>query len=164
MFSLTNTWLATMTSLLSFMVNSALVNRAWFACNGYVVWENKKLSPRPRRPVTVTTQETIATIHDNIMAHSPVTEHYTATELGISQDRILAVIHNELPMSKVSARCVPKLLGHDLKRTRLNILRTNFVIFYGGSQKISSEICDYGWDLGPSLPIINEATIEAVET
>ena len=65
--------------------------------------------PRQRKPVTVTTQETIAKIHDIIMADRRVTEYYVATELGIFQD--------------VSARCVPNLLGPDLKRTRLNISR-----------------------------------------
>ena len=59
--------------------------------------------PHPRRPVTVTTQETNAKIRDIIMADRRVTKHYIATELGISQDRIHAVIHNELHMSKVSA-------------------------------------------------------------
>ena len=52
------------------------------------------------------------------MADRRVTECYTANELGISQDRIHAVIHNELYMTKMSARCVPKLHGLDLKRTR----------------------------------------------
>ena len=36
--------------------------------------------------------------------------------------------------------------------------------FLGRSQQFSSEICDYGWDLGPSLPTRDEAPIEAVET
>ena len=83
------------------------------------------------------------------MADSRVTEHYIATDFGISQDRIHAVIHNELRMSKVSPHCVQKLFGPDLKRTRL---------------KMSSNICDYGCDLGPSLPTRDEATIEAVDT
>ena len=40
------------------------------------------------------------------------------SKLGISQNRNHAVIHNVLHMPKVSARCVPKLLGPVLKRTR----------------------------------------------
>ena len=87
-------------------------------------------------------------------------ERYIATESGISQDRIHAVIHNELHMSKVSAHCVPKLLRPDLKQTPFNMLRKNLVIFGGISQQFSSEICD----LGPSLPTRDETTIEAVET
>ena len=60
--------------------------------------------PRPEKPVTVTRLETIAKIHDIIMADRRVTEYYIATELATSQERIHAVIHNELYMSKVSAR------------------------------------------------------------
>ena len=85
--------------------------------------------PRPRRPVAVTTQETIAKIHDIIKADKRVTEHYIATELGISQDRI----HNELPMSKVLARCVLTFSGRYLKQTRLNMSTGNLVIFKGDS-------------------------------
>ena len=52
--------------------------------------------PRRRRPVNVTTQETIAKSYYIIMADRRVTEYYIVTELGTSQDRIHAVIHNEL--------------------------------------------------------------------
>ena len=54
--------------------------------------------PHQRRPVTVTTQETIAKIRDIIMADRRVTEYYISNELGISQDRIHAVIYNKLHM------------------------------------------------------------------
>ena len=70
--------------------------------------------PLSERSVTITTQETIAKIHDISMTDRRVTERYIATELGISQDRIHVVIHKELHMSKMSACCVPKLLGIDL--------------------------------------------------
>ena len=55
--------------------------------------------PRQGRPVTVTTQETIAKMHDIIMADRRVMEHYIATELGISQDLIHAVIHGVSTLS-----------------------------------------------------------------
>ena len=83
--------------------------------------------PRLERPVTVTTQETIAKIHDIIMADRRVTERCIATQMGISQERIHAVIHNELHMSKVSACWIPKFLRPDLRRTRLNMSRENLV-------------------------------------
>ena len=79
--------------------------------------------PRPRRPVTVTTQETTA------MADRRLTEYYIAAELAISQDCIHAVIHNVFPVSKVSARCIQQLHGPDLKRTWFNMSRGNLVIF-----------------------------------
>ena len=43
---------------------------------------------RQTRPFTVTTHETIAEIDDIIMADRRVTGYYTATKLGISQDRM----------------------------------------------------------------------------
>ena len=100
--------------------------------------------PRQRKLVTVTTQKTIAKIYGIIISDRRVMEYYVATELGISQDRIHSVIHNELHMSKVSARCVRKLLGPDLNRTRLNMSREQSCNFLGRSQKVSSEYCDYG--------------------
>ena len=47
--------------------------------------ESLEHDPCPRRPVTVTTQETIVKSHDIIKADRQVTEHYIATELGIFQ-------------------------------------------------------------------------------
>ena len=87
-----------------------------------------------KTPVTITTLETIAQIHDIIMTDRCITEYYTATELGISLDYIHAVIHNKLDMPKVSARFVPKVIGPDLKQTRLDML------FLGRSQQFSSDI------------------------
>ena len=95
--------------------------------------ESLEDDPRRRRPVTVTTQETIAKIRDIVMANRRVTEYYTATELGISLDHIHVDIHNKHHMSKVSARCVPKLIGLDLKWTRLNMSREHHVIFHAGT-------------------------------
>ena len=91
--------------------------------------ESLESDPVFERPVTIITQETIANIHDIIMENRRITERYIATELDISQERIHAVIHNELHMSKVLARKVPKFLGPDLRRTRLNMSRDNLVIF-----------------------------------
>ena len=85
--------------------------------------------PCRRRLVTITTQESIAKIHDIFMAYRQVPKYYIATELGISQDCTYVVIHNELHMSMVSAHCVPKLLGSEFKRTRLSMSRENLVIF-----------------------------------
>ena len=122
--------------------------------------ESLECEPRTIRPVTVTVQETIAKIHDIIMADRRVTEHYIAKELAISQDRIHAVIHNELHMSKVSAHYVPKLLGPDLKRIRLNMSRENCVIIEADPNSFLRRFVS----MDPSLPTRDEPTIEAVET
>ena len=57
--------------------------------------------PRRRKPVTVTTQETIANINDIITADRRVMEYCIPTELGTSQDHIHAVTHNEHHKAKV---------------------------------------------------------------
>ena len=91
---------------------------------------------RLRRPVTVTIQETIVTVHDIIMADRRVTEHYIITELGISKNCIHAVIHNDIHMSKVSLDLISNGLGSTCQGKILSIFRR--------IQKVSSEFCDYG--------------------
>ena len=84
--------------------------------------------PRQERPATVTTQE-IDKIHYLLLTDRRLTEHFIATELDISQERVHAIIHNHLEMTKVSARWVPKLLGPDQKRLRCNMSKNNLAIF-----------------------------------
>ena len=68
-------------------------------------------------------------IHDMFLTDLCLTERFIATELGISQERVHAIIHNHLEMTKVSARWVPKLLGPDQKRLRCNMSKNNLAIF-----------------------------------
>ena len=58
--------------------------------------------PRHGRPATGTTEEIIDKIHDMLLTDRRLTERYIATELGISQERVHALIHNHLEMTKVS--------------------------------------------------------------
>ena len=57
--------------------------------------ESLEDDPRPGRSVTVSTQETIDKIHDMILADRRINQRYIATQLGISQERVHAIIHNE---------------------------------------------------------------------
>jgi histone-lysine N-methyltransferase SETMAR len=97
--------------------------------------ESLEDDPRPGRSVTVSTKETIDKIHDMILADRRIKQRYIATQLGISQERVHAIIHNELNMMKVSARWVPKLLGPDNKRIRHNISRDNLARFNMNPEK-----------------------------
>ncbi|XP_062917308.1 uncharacterized protein LOC134353216 [Mobula hypostoma] len=90
--------------------------------------ESLEDDPRPGGSVTVITQETIDKIHDMILTDRRVTQRYIATELGISQEHVHAVIHNELQMTKVSARWILKLLGPDEKQIWHNMSRDNLAI------------------------------------
>ena len=84
--------------------------------------------PRHERPATVTTQEIIDKIHDMLLTDRRLTKRYIAIELGISQERFLAIIHNHLEMTKVLARWVPKLLRAEQKRLRYSMSKNNLVI------------------------------------
>lgn len=85
--------------------------------------------PRSGRPPTASTSETIEKIHDMLLSDRRITIRYIANEVKISQERVHAIIRNELGMTKVSARWVPKLLSTDQKRIRCNVSRENLAIF-----------------------------------
>ena len=84
--------------------------------------------PRHGRPAIVTTQEIIDKIHDMLLTDRRLTEQYIATEFVISQERVHAIIHNHLEMTKASARWIPKLLGAEQKRCG-TMSKNNLVIF-----------------------------------
>ncbi|XP_076049606.1 uncharacterized protein LOC143030338 [Oratosquilla oratoria] len=85
--------------------------------------------PRQERPATVTTQEIIDKIHVMLLTDRRLTGRFIATELGISQECVHAIIHNHLGMTKVSAaRWVPKFLGPDQKRLQLNPANHGIII------------------------------------
>ena len=92
--------------------------------------DNLEDDPRWRRLITVTTQETIAKIHDIIMVQ---------TNNALLHCHRVGFLPGPHPCShpqrtsKVSARCVPKLIGPDFKRTRLTMSRENLVIFLADS-------------------------------
>ena len=125
--------------------------------------ESLEDDPRPGRSVTVSTRETIDKIHDMILADRRIKQRYIATHLGISQERVQAIIHNELNMTKVSARWVPKLLGPDNKRIRHNMSRDNLARFNANPEKFIKQFVT-GWNLGPSLPTRDERTVKTMET
>jgi len=70
-----------------------------------------------------------------ILADRRINQRYIATQLDISQERVHAIIHNELNMTKVSAQWVPKLQGPDNKHIRHNTSRDNLVRFNADPEK-----------------------------
>ena len=81
------------------------------------------------RPLTATTEENISHVHRIVMGDRRVTVNQIATSVGISRERVENILHNELGMSKVSARWVPRLLTPDQKLTRLTLSQENLAIF-----------------------------------
>ena len=66
--------------------------------------------PHPERSITMGIKKTIDKIHDMILADRRIELPYIATQLGISHERVHAIIHNETKMTKVSTYWVPKPL------------------------------------------------------
>ena len=75
--------------------------------------------PRLGRPFTATTQENIDRIHQMVMNDRRLTINHLANVIGISRERVENILHNELGMSKVLTRWVPRILTPDQKLTRL---------------------------------------------
>ncbi|XP_030588657.1 histone-lysine N-methyltransferase SETMAR-like [Archocentrus centrarchus] len=84
---------------------------------------------RSGRPVTATTRENIDRVHHMVMDDSRLTVNQIANAVGISRERVENILHNELGMSKISARWVPRLLTPDQKRTRLVTSQANLALF-----------------------------------
>src|SRR5277367_4636935 len=69
--------------------------------------------PRSGRPTTATTQEKIDAIHDMVMEDRRLKVNEIAETVGISRERVENFLANELGMTRVSARWVPRLLTPD---------------------------------------------------
>jgi len=75
-------------------------------------------APRPGRPKTVTTPETIDQNHELILEDRRISAKSIAEQLGISREGVGYIIHEDLDMRKLSAKRVPKCLNADQKRQR----------------------------------------------
>jgi DNA-binding Xre family transcriptional regulator len=77
--------------------------------------------PREGRPKSVTTPETIEQVHDMLLDERRMKVREIAETIGISKERVGHILHEELDMKKLCARCLPLLLTADQKRTRMKI-------------------------------------------
>ena len=91
--------------------------------------ESLEDDPRSGRPSTATTQENIDHIHQMVINDIRLTISHLANVISISRERVENILHNELGMSKVSARWVPRLLTPDQKLTRLVMSEANLARF-----------------------------------
>jgi histone-lysine N-methyltransferase SETMAR len=76
-----------------------------------------EVDPRERRPKSETTPETIEQVHDMVLDDRRMKVREIAKTIGISKERVGYILHEELDMKKVCARCLPRLLTADQKRT-----------------------------------------------
>ena len=91
-------------------------------------------APRPGRPKTVTTPEIIDQIHELIWEDRRISAKSRAEQLGISDERVGSIIHEDLDMQKLSAKWVPKCLNADQKRQRTQ-LSEQFLDFFSALSK-----------------------------
>jgi len=83
---------------------------AQFKCGDFFTCD----APHPGRPKTVTTLE-IDKIHELILEDCRILAKSIAEQLGISCEWVGSIIHEDLDMRKLSAKCV---LNADQKRQR----------------------------------------------
>lgn len=77
--------------------------------------------PRSGRPSTAVTPENVDKIHDMVLADRRVKIREIANIMGISTERVYHILTEELGLSKVCARWVPRLLTPEQKRVRHQI-------------------------------------------
>ncbi|EYC30978.1 hypothetical protein Y032_0004g1883 [Ancylostoma ceylanicum] len=73
---------------------------------------------RAGRPKSATTPEIIDKVHDMVLDDRRVKVNEIEEALGISHERVIHILHNELGLKKLSARWVPHLLTPEQKRIR----------------------------------------------
>ena len=91
--------------------------------------ESLEDDPRLGHPSTPTTQENIDRIHQMVINNRRLTIIHLANVISISCEPMENILHNELGMSEVSARWVPRLLTPDQKLTRLVMSEANLARF-----------------------------------
>ena len=79
-------------------------------------------APRPGRTTAVTTPEIIDQIHALILEDQRISSKSIAEQLGISRERVVSTIHEDLDMRKPSAKWVPKCLKADQITSILSVV------------------------------------------
>jgi transposase len=77
--------------------------------------------PRKGCPKSATTPEIIEQVHDMILDDRRLKVREIAVTTGILKERVGYILHEELDMKKLWARCVPRLLTADQKIARMRI-------------------------------------------
>lgn len=75
--------------------------------------------PRQGRPSTAVSDKSVAAVKNVLEDDRRATVRDIAEEVGISAERVHYVLHEELHMTKVCARWVPRLLGAEQKAERV---------------------------------------------
>ena len=91
--------------------------------------ESLEDDPRSGRSASATNQENIDYVHHMVMDDRRLTVNQIADAVAISREPVENILHQELDMSKVSARWMPHLLTPAQKHTRLVMSEPNLALF-----------------------------------
>ena len=83
--------------------------------------ESLEDDPRSGRPTTSTSPENIEKVHKLVIENRRISLYELEEATGISDGSIHNILHDELHMSKVCAKWVPKMLSDDMKQSRVTI-------------------------------------------
>lgn len=100
--------------------------------------------PFPGGSVTATTSDLTQKINDMVLADCRLAEQHIASAVGISQEKVRAILTDDLAMIMVSACWVPRLLTPDQMRTRLATSRKNLDIYEADPDKFLERFVTMG--------------------
>lgn len=84
---------------------------------------------RSGRPKSATTPEIVDKVHDMVLEDRRIKVREIEEAIGISYERVVHILHNELGMKKMCARWVPHLLSSEQKRIRARTSADNLELF-----------------------------------
>src|SRR6266536_6390215 len=79
-------------------------------------------------PISAVTDENILKVEQMLMNNRSLKTLEIATDLGISKQSVLTIIHDKICTSKVSLRCVPRMLMPMHKQTQSEMSKLNLDI------------------------------------
>jgi histone-lysine N-methyltransferase SETMAR len=114
---------------------SIVTIRRWIAKfkDGETNFEDKPRSGRPREAVT---SENIAKVKEFVTNDSHITTRRLEDVTGVSHERIIHILHNELQLKKVCAKWVPHKLSADHKANRVEISKQLLEVLENGYDNI----------------------------
>ena len=91
---------------------------------------------RPGRPREAVTPTTIAKVEDLISDDRHITVKKLSEEVGISEDRVIHILHEELGLRKLCKKWIPHVLTDENKQKRIDCSRELLQILEGGFSNI----------------------------
>ena len=100
--------------------------------------------PRSGRPKSATTPEIIEQVFDIVCKDPSLTKREIADTIGISDERVLYILHEELHMKKLFGKLVPHSLTIQQKLNRKQISQRNLKRFKQNQTRFCASFYNYG--------------------